>query len=173
MTTGEKIKKFRNLKGLTQKALAQMSKLSEISIRKYESGERTPKEKQLSQIASALGINIKLLHEFSELENYGDAMVLFFILEKDIGIDYKYETDTNGKIKADTISFNFNNNKFNKLISSWIEKKEKFNDLKSTSNLIYPDLSENEIAEKFHDISEVQKQILTLNKEPLTKKGNY
>jgi len=58
MTIGEKIKKIRKVKGISQKKLAYDTELSEISIRKYESGDRKPKIEQLQKIADALGVHI-------------------------------------------------------------------------------------------------------------------
>ena len=57
MTIGEKIKKFRTKKNLTQKQLASMAELSEPAIRNYELGNRTPSEKHINRIAEALGVS--------------------------------------------------------------------------------------------------------------------
>lgn len=54
MTIGERIKHLRIEKKLSQKQLAILSGLSEISIRKYEADERRPKLETLRRIASAL-----------------------------------------------------------------------------------------------------------------------
>lgn len=58
MNIGESIKYWRTKKGLTQKELAEASKVSEISIRKYESNDRSPKIGTLHQIARALNVTI-------------------------------------------------------------------------------------------------------------------
>lgn len=57
MNTGEKIKKLRLQKNLTQKDLADLTGLSEITIRKYESNERTPKHANAEKIGSALQVS--------------------------------------------------------------------------------------------------------------------
>ncbi|WP_034869437.1 helix-turn-helix domain-containing protein [Clostridium lundense] len=54
MNIGDKIKKLRNDKKLTQKQLAIAAGISEISIRKYENGERFPKYETIQSIADAL-----------------------------------------------------------------------------------------------------------------------
>lgn len=54
---------YRSRLGLTQKQLAQNAGLAEITVRKYESGERYPKNKQLKQLAEALHVSIKDLHD--------------------------------------------------------------------------------------------------------------
>lgn len=54
MKTNEKIKAFRKKSNLTQKQLAEKSNIAEITIRKYEKGDRVPKLEQLTKIAVAL-----------------------------------------------------------------------------------------------------------------------
>ena len=58
MTKGEKIKYYRNLRGLTQKQLGEMCGLSEPAIRNYELGNRTPSPQQLEKIAAALNVTV-------------------------------------------------------------------------------------------------------------------
>lgn len=55
MTTGELIQQRRKAKGLTQKQLAEMLGVAEITIRQYETNKREPKIDKLSRIADALG----------------------------------------------------------------------------------------------------------------------
>lgn len=78
MNIGESIKYWRNKKGLTQKQLAESSNISEISIRKYEAGDRIPKIETIDKISSALDLPIALLktdiswNEYQETEEYKD-----------------------------------------------------------------------------------------------------
>lgn len=58
MTKGEKIKYYRNLRGLTQKQLGEKCGLSEPAIRNYELGNRTPSPQQLEKIAAALNVTV-------------------------------------------------------------------------------------------------------------------
>lgn len=62
---GEKIKDIRLKHGYTQKELSEMSGVSEISIRKYEKGDRIPKIDKLNLIANALGENISVFTDDS------------------------------------------------------------------------------------------------------------
>ena len=55
LTIGEQIKSCRKSKKITQKELANLSNLSEISIRKYEAGDRHPKIEQIHKIFNAMG----------------------------------------------------------------------------------------------------------------------
>lgn len=69
MDIGNKIKSFRQKKGITQKELARLTELSEISIRKYENNSRNPKIEALKKIAFALDVPISEFYkdEFKEL----------------------------------------------------------------------------------------------------------
>ena len=61
MTIGERIKKARMSKGLTQKALSELCRIAEPTIRKYESGRLNPKIETLQKLASALGVTAPFL----------------------------------------------------------------------------------------------------------------
>lgn len=128
MTVGEKIKSFRSLKQMTQKALAERSGVSEIAIKKYEAGERTPKPAQLKKIAQALNLSESIFKiNTTELATIGDAMALFFLLYKKVGIIPKYDTDKNGKIDPQTIMLHFSNKSVNAHIAEWLGNKEVVN----------------------------------------------
>lgn len=62
-TTGSKIKRVRNDKGMTQRELSEKSEVSINSIQKYESDARTPKIEALSKIAAALDVPVNELTE--------------------------------------------------------------------------------------------------------------
>lgn len=62
MSIGENIKYYRKKKGLTQKQLAQMTGLAEITIRQYEAGKYEPKTENLYKIRKALDVNINQLY---------------------------------------------------------------------------------------------------------------
>lgn len=79
MTIGEKIKKFRIERNLSQKQLAIMSGMSEPAIRNYELGNRQPSEKQLEKIAQALNISMYTLKP--NLDTYLGIMHSLFYLE--------------------------------------------------------------------------------------------
>lgn len=57
METGEKIRKARKSKGLTQKQLGDLVGVPDSTIRKYESGSIVPKLITIAQFARALKIN--------------------------------------------------------------------------------------------------------------------
>lgn len=69
MSIGDNIKKYRNLKNLTQSELAELSCCSESSIRKYEKGIRTPGAEMLNKIANALGVSTDELLKMNVVSN--------------------------------------------------------------------------------------------------------
>lgn len=85
MTVGQKIKRLRLLKKLSQKELAFMCGLSEPAIRNYELGNRTPSAKQIEKIAKALGVSIYAISN-PDLGNYHGAAHALFELEEEYGL---------------------------------------------------------------------------------------
>lgn len=70
MDISEKIKQARLKKKLTQKQLAALSEVAEITIRQYESGKRRPKIEQLKKIAAALNVPVSaFIDELSEAQH--------------------------------------------------------------------------------------------------------
>jgi len=85
MKIGERLKKFRTAKALSQKQLAVMSKMSEPAIRNYELGNRYPNGKQLEKIAGALGISPFAIAD-PDFDNYKSLMHSLFQLEDLYGL---------------------------------------------------------------------------------------
>ncbi len=113
MTAGEKIKYYRRLKDYSQKKLSEYSGVSEISIRKYEAGERNPKPEQLQKIADALDLPIIRFLDLDlspmQLETLGDFAACFLMLEKQLGAQLVYETDADQIVIEDSVSIKFSN----------------------------------------------------------------
>ena len=63
MTTGQRIRSERKLKGLTQEALGQKLGVSGAAIAQYETGRRKPKMDTLRRIAKALDIDVNKLSQ--------------------------------------------------------------------------------------------------------------
>lgn len=85
MSTGEKIKHYRKLRGLYQGELAEKVGLTEGAIRHYESGARTPKPSQVGDIAKALGVSPLALKDYG-VESAKDLLALMLQLEDEFGI---------------------------------------------------------------------------------------
>lgn len=61
---GEKIRKIRRKRKLTQERLAELAKVDPKSIIEIEAGKRNPTLKTISKIANALGIEVKDIFPF-------------------------------------------------------------------------------------------------------------
>lgn len=78
MTCGEQIKKRREAAGLSRDALAQLSGVSAMSIRRYENGEREPRLDAMTKIAAALDCAVfDFVDNWSEysIEDQKDAIL--------------------------------------------------------------------------------------------------
>lgn len=102
MTTGEKIKYFRNMRGISQEMLGQLSGINSATIKKYEYGIRNPKPDQLLKIANALGISINIFMDF-DIETVSDVLSLLFKLDDQIDMKFEAEKDEEGNFKPATV----------------------------------------------------------------------
>lgn len=93
MTLGEKIRKYRTLKGLTQAQLGSMVKLTGDRIRQYENDVRSPKEGKLIEIADALEINPTTLSD-PNCNEPNSVMHTFFELEDIYGMHFEKVGDS-------------------------------------------------------------------------------
>ena len=85
MTIGEKIRAIRKEKGMTQKQLADICKMADSAIRKYESGQVVPKMEMIERIANALGVPaIQLMNRNLQMQMEVDGVnrILFRAQEK-------------------------------------------------------------------------------------------
>lgn len=116
-TTGEKIKRIRKEKGLTQKQLAELCNppMADSAIRRYENDKAKPKLETIRRIARALDTPLPELADFSELfwnslpeptkddlENLDDLIISDIRLDvKEQGLIHSYRTlNDTGQDKA-------------------------------------------------------------------------
>ena len=89
MAIGERIRFFRNLKGMTQKYLGVKlgfpEKTADIRMAQYESGSRTPKEDLTNELAELFGVSASALN-VPDIESYNGLMHTLFALEDLYGI---------------------------------------------------------------------------------------
>lgn len=85
MSTGEKIRHYRKLRGLYQGELGEKIGVSEGAIRHYETDFRTPKQPQIDAIAEALEISPLALKDYG-VETARDLLALFLQLEDEFGV---------------------------------------------------------------------------------------
>ena len=89
MAIGERIRFFRNLRGMTQKYLGQAvgfpEKTADIRMARYESGSRTPKAELTENLAGALGVS-PLALSVPDIDSYLGLMHTLFALEDIYGM---------------------------------------------------------------------------------------
>ena len=89
MAIGERIRFFRNLRGMTQKYLGQVvgfpEKTADIRMAQYESGSRTPKAELTENLAGALGVS-PLALSVPDIDSYLGLMHTLFTLEDNYGL---------------------------------------------------------------------------------------
>ena len=89
MAIGERIRFFRNLRGMTQKYLGQVvgfpGKTADIRMAQYESGSRTPKAELTENLAGALGVS-PLALSVPDIDSYLGLMHTLFALEDIYGL---------------------------------------------------------------------------------------
>ena len=123
MTTGEKIKYFRNMRGISQETLGQLSDINSATIKKYEYGIRNPKPDQLLKIANALGISINIFMDF-DIETVSDVLSLLFKLDDQIDMKFEADKDDEGNFKPATVKLSFKNNLINKKLCTYMKALE-------------------------------------------------
>ena len=133
MTLGEKIKKYRLMKNLTQKDLGIKVGFSAATadsrIRKYEKDIMAPKNDIRQKIADALDIDLSALSDIN-IESYEDIMQILFLFEENLGMEIERK---DGKTH---LIFDDNNKDIEKFISYlyiWHSQKK---NLISTSDTI-------------------------------------
>lgn len=138
MSVGERIKRVRKFRGMTQAQLGEAVGLSDVRIRQYELGNRTPKEDTLNKIAEALNVNYRSLYEPSL---YAAEDVMFSLFELDEHYDMPiYEVtgkevtqmthdDDNGE-KHVCVSFGYS--LLDDFLMEWLQKKQELKQGKIT-----------------------------------------
>ena len=97
MAIGERIRFFRNLRGMTQKYLGTVvgfpEKTADIRMAQYESGSRTPKADLTNSLAEVFGVS-PLALSVPDIDSYLGLMHTLFTLEDRYGLTV--ETGENG-----------------------------------------------------------------------------
>ena len=134
MTLGDKIRKYRNLKGMTQKELGEAigfsSSTADSRIRKYEGNYMAPKADIRNRIAEQLDVDISAISDIS-INDYSDVMQILFYFEEEFGMNIDRNDDTTTLI--------FNNNDINNslLISylyTWFNQKSSIQNTKDSNS---------------------------------------
>ena len=168
MTTGEKIKYFRNMRGISQETLGQLSDINSATIKKYEYGIRNPKPDQLLKIANALGISINIFMDF-DIETVSDVLSLLFKLDDQIDMKFEADKDDEGNFKPATVKLSFKNNLINKKLCTYMKALEIRENMINAKD----EYSEEEYADSLQHINENIEEIKQhlLDDNMVVKKG--
>ena len=120
MAIGERIRFFRNLRGMTQKYLGQVvgfpEKTADIRMAQYESGSRTPKAELTESLAGALGVS-PLALSVPDIDSYLGLMHTLFTLEDNYGLKIS-EMDGEVCLKVD-VRKNKDAARLHEMLCSW------------------------------------------------------
>ena len=127
MAIGERIRFFRNLRGMTQKYLGTVvgfpEKTADIRMAQYESGSRTPKADLTESLAGVLGVS-PLALSVPDIDSYLGLMHTLFTLEDRYGLTI--EKGENG------VSMRVDSRKgkdaaeLSEMINAWADQAEKY-----------------------------------------------
>ena len=127
MAIGERIRFFRNLKGMTQKYLGMQvgfpEKTADIRMAQYESGSRTPKADLTNNLANVFGVSTNAL-TVPDIDSYLGLMHTLFTLEDLYGIRID-KLDDELCIRLDK-GMGTNYLTMFDMFSAWQEQAEKF-----------------------------------------------
>ncbi|MCL2249133.1 MAG: helix-turn-helix domain-containing protein [Oscillospiraceae bacterium] len=130
MAVGERIRRVRNLRKLTQKELGLAvgfdDKTADVRIAQYETGTRTPKEDLLRKIAEVLDVNFRSLYE-PTLYAAEDVMFTLFELDEHYNMRIFSTVEEDGYSKV-VRSINFDSNLLDEFISEWHRRKRELAD---------------------------------------------
>ena len=129
MAVGDRIKRVRNLRGMTQRelgvAIGFAAKTADVRVAQYESGTRTPKEDTLRKISEVLDVNYRSLYEPS-LYAAEDIMYTLFELDEHYNCMTIYDVeDTSDRFdirKHKAVSFHVR--MLDGFIAEWQQRKE-------------------------------------------------
>ena len=126
MAIGERIRFFRNLRGMTQKYLGQVvglpKKTADIRMAQYESGSRTPKAELTENLAGALGVS-PLALSVPDIDSYLGLMHTLFTLEDRYGLTV--ETGENGvSLRVDPLKGK-DAAELSEMLTAWAQQAEK------------------------------------------------
>ena len=103
ISPGQRIRHYRILRGMTQKALGIAAgfppRTADIRIAQYESGARTPKHALLCTLAEALGVLPSAL-DIPRIKSRGALAQLLLALADEYGLTVTI-TENNGRSKTD------------------------------------------------------------------------
>ena len=127
MAIGERIRFFRNLRGMTQKYLGQMvgfpEKTADIHMAQYESGSRSPKAELTENLAGVLGVS-PLALSVPDIDSYLGLMHTLFTLEDRYGLTVE-TGETGVSLRVDPRKGK-DAAELSEMLTAWAEQAEKY-----------------------------------------------
>lgn len=127
MAIGERIRFFRNLRGMTQKYLGQMvgfpEKTADIRMAQYESGSRSPKAELTENLAGVLGVS-PLALSVPDIDSYLGLMHTLFTLEDRYGLTVE-TGETGVSLRVDPRKGK-DAAELSEMLTEWAEQAEKY-----------------------------------------------
>ncbi|PWL99971.1 MAG: transcriptional regulator [Selenomonadales bacterium] len=127
MAIGERIRFFRNLRGMTQKYLGTIvgfpEKTADIRMAQYESGSRTPKADLTNKLAEVFEISPQAL-SVPDIDSYIGLMHTLFTLEDRYGLTI--EKTENGVSMYANPRKGTDAAKLSEMLNAWAEQSEKY-----------------------------------------------
>lgn len=126
MAIGERIRFFRNLKGMTQKwlgiAVGFPEKTADIRMAQYESGTRTPKDDLTKALADVLDVS-PLALSVPDIDSQLGLMHTLFALEDLYGLKTNI---ANGEVTLRFDVSNVSDPSFFEMVTAWAEQAAKY-----------------------------------------------
>ena len=122
MNVSEKIRYYRELRGLTQQQLADFSGIPLGTLKKYETGNRNPKQEPLQRIADALHISITSFQDI-HLETIGEIAPYLFAISKVGKVQFHGNKDADGKFDLNTLTISFDSPVLKHFLKEWADSK--------------------------------------------------
>lgn len=126
LTTGDKIRLYREMRGMTQVQLAAITGINVGTIRKYELGIRNPKPDQLIKIADGVGKNVSTFYDLN-ICTAGDIMTLLIAISEKAEVAFIGDQDGNGHYKANEVAIRFKDPYMQELLTDWAIMSHDFN----------------------------------------------
>lgn len=127
MAIGERIRFFRNLRGMTQKYLGMQvgfpEKTADIRMAQYESGSRTPKADLTNSLAEVFGVSTSAL-TVPDIDSYNGLMHTLFTLEDRYGLTIE-KTENGVSMYADPRK-GTDAAELSEMLNAWAEQSEKY-----------------------------------------------
>ena len=127
MAIGERIRFFRNLRGMTQKYLGMQvgfpEKTADIRMAQYESGSRTPKADLTESLAGVLGVS-PLALSVPDIDSYLGLMHTLFTLEDRYGLTVE-KTGNGVSLRVDPRKGKYAA-ELSEMLNAWAEQAEKY-----------------------------------------------